>query len=62
MPIEGPDPHDITAALARTLAELRTLARASSPDPRILGALGHVAAAVALLEALPRSEPDASAA
>src|SRR5262249_15119192 len=57
MPIEGPGPHDIGADLSRSLSALRMLAERCADDARVVGALGHVAAAVALLESVPGLHP-----
>lgn len=51
MPIEPPDPHDITPTLARALAALRAAVARDPDDARTLIALGHVAAALAILDA-----------
>jgi len=51
MPIEPPDPHDILPDLRAILVTLQRLAVERPSDARVIGTLGHVAAAVAILDA-----------
>jgi hypothetical protein len=60
MPIEPPDPHDIRPDLARMLTILRGEVAKRPQDPRILGAMGHVAAALAILDAPTAPPPETS--
>jgi hypothetical protein len=51
MPAEGPTPHGRVLDTLRTaLAELQSAAQSNPNDPVLFPAIGHVAAAVALLE------------
>jgi hypothetical protein len=61
MPIEPPNPNNLPAvdALRAALPALHVAAASSPGDAYVLAAVGHVGAALALLEAAPSSaHPD----
>lgn len=58
MPITEPDPHDVLEDLRGSLKSLQASA-ARSPDPQLLAAVGHLAAAVAVLEVAALRDSDA---
>lgn len=62
MPAEGPTPHGrILDTLRTALTELQRAAQSNPNDPLVLASIGHVAAAVAVLElsVSPEAQPTA---